>query len=142
MATAVFLKYLPRLKEYSNPRDGTKIVLRQFINCRSKGIIFVGTYNCSKLYVGKSIKEFRRQISKHLNLVRNGEDTPIVRHLTEFYGDSLNDLKFWGLSHVKLGSRRGNLDRKLLQEAAMWIYSFDTLKLNALNEGFSFTLFI
>lgn len=137
-----FCSYLPKMKESTVPREGKKIQLRQFFNCRSKGIVYVTTCTCPKLYVGKTIQEFRRRISKHLKSMWKGEETPLARHIRNFHQGNFKILKFWGLKQVKMGQRKGNLDKILLKEEAKWIYRLNMLSSNGLNEGFTITPFI
>lgn len=140
-SACTFCKYLPKIKEFTNPCDGNKYKIRHFINCKTKGIIYVALCNCPKLYVGKTIKEFRRRISQHAGTILRDEDTPLARHIKYYHNNDPNMLKFWGGQKVVLDSRRGNLDQKLLREEARWIHRLKSLK-HGLNEGFSFTPFI
>lgn len=137
-----FCTYLPRIKEFKIPGTERKIEIRQFFNCRLKGIVYVATCTCPKLYVGKTLQEFRRRISKHISAINCGEETPIARHLREYHNNDVKALKFWGLSQQKRGKRKGNLDRLLLREEAKWIFRLNTLNPNGFNEGFTFTPFI
>lgn len=53
--SCTFCKYLPKIKEFKNPNDGHIYKLKQFINCKTRGIIYIASCNCPKLYVGKII---------------------------------------------------------------------------------------
>lgn len=97
--TCSFCKFLPRIKEFTIPREGKKLELRQFFNCKSKGIVYVATCTCLKLYIGKTIQEFRRRISKHISSI----------HRRDFHRNDSSVLKFWGISQIKIGKRKENL---------------------------------
>lgn len=58
-----FCNYLPRIKEFSNPIDVRVYKLKQFINCKSKSIVYVASCNCPKLYVGKNFVGVYHNIS-------------------------------------------------------------------------------
>lgn len=116
--SCTFCKFLPKIKEFTIPSYGRKIELCQFINCRSMGIVYVATCTCPKLYVGKTIQEFRQRISKYISSIQRGEETPIARHIRDYHQANVIVLKFWGVSQIKLGRRKGNLDKLLLREEA------------------------
>lgn len=66
----------------------------------------------------------------------------MARHIRDHHQGNEKVLKFWGIKQIKLGRRKGNLDKTLLKEEAKWIYRLNYLSPNGLNEGFTFTPFI
>lgn len=58
------------------------------------------------------------------------------------HGDDPKCLQFWGITKICLGPSRGNLDSKLLQEEARWIFRLDSRAPKGLNEGFTYTAFL
>lgn len=94
------------------------------------------------IYVGKTIQQLRRKISKHLSSINTNADTPISRHIRQYHDGNAKTLKFWGICQIKLGPRKGDLNKKLLQEEARWIYRLDCPNPKGLNDGFTFLDFL
>lgn len=74
------------------------------------------------LYISKTIQEFRGRIPKHINSIYRGEETSIARDIREYHQNNINVLKCWGVKQIKLGMRKGRLDKRLLQEDAKWMF--------------------
>lgn len=101
-----FCKFLPRKKTF------TEFTIKQFINCKTMGVIYAAKCTCPKLYIGKTVQQLRRRISKHLSAINTHADTPLARHIHYYHDGDIEALQFWGICHLKLGLRRGNLDKK------------------------------
>lgn len=97
---------------------------------------------CQLIYIGKTIQQFRRKISKHLSKINTHADIPISRHIQQYHGGDTKTLKSWGICQIKLDPRKGYLNKKLLQEEAQWIYRLDCCSPKGLNEGFTFSAFL
>lgn len=97
---------------------------------------------CPKSYVGKTIQQLRRRISNHISTINATKDTPLSRHVRYIDGGDTRTLSFWGICKMTMGSRRGDLDKRLLQEEARWIFRLESLNSNGLNEGFTFAAFL
>ena len=137
-----FCPYVQKKKFFINPKDERKYDIREFINCQTKGIIYIAQCPCPKLYVGKTIQEFRRRICQHVSSINTKADTSISRHVRTFHSGNPSCLQFWGLCKRNLGPRCGNLDKILYQEEAKWIYRLESLSPHGLNEGFTFSSFL
>lgn len=120
--TCSFCPMIPKQKAFINPVDNKIYTIKQCFNCKTSGIIYGALCSCPKIYVGKTLQEFRQRISKHLSAIRTGADTPLARHIREIHHGDLSTLTFWGIAKPKLGPRSGNLDRLLLRTEAEWIY--------------------
>lgn len=96
-----FCSFLPKIKEFTIPRENNKkIELREYINCKSTGIIYAATCTCLKLYIGKTIQPFRRRISRHISAIRRGEETLLARHVRDYHHGYEKILKFWGITQI------------------------------------------
>ncbi|OCT82417.1 hypothetical protein XELAEV_18024947mg, partial [Xenopus laevis] len=87
--------------------------IEHFINCKTQGVIYIMQCGCGLEYVGKTIREFRRRIMEHV-----------------------------GIDKIHNTTRVGDLNRKLLQREAEWIYSMNTKAPHGLNEGFTYAPFL
>ncbi|OCT65353.1 hypothetical protein XELAEV_18041592mg [Xenopus laevis] len=110
---------------YKNPStkflgrlDTNEYIIKQFMNCTTTGVIYVMECACGKRYVGKTKREFRR------------------------CGRYNGVMKFTAVEHIKSTTRIGDIDNKLLQCEAEWIYWLNTKVPAGLNEGFTFSPFL
>lgn len=112
--TYSFCPMIPKRKTFTNPVDNKTYAIKPFFNCKTTGIIYGASCSCPKMYIGKTLQEFRCRVSKHLRTIRTVADTPLAKHIRETHRGDLSTLTFWGLAKAKLGPRSGNLDRLLL----------------------------
>ncbi|OCT80880.1 hypothetical protein XELAEV_18027692mg [Xenopus laevis] len=97
---------------------------------------------CNKLYVGKTQRQFRRRILQHVGDVRNKRNTSVAIHVNELHGGNVNTMKFFAVEHFQPTTRVGDIDTKLLQCEAKWIYWLNSRSPTGLNEGFTFKPFL
>lgn len=140
--TCSFCEFIPKKKSFINPIDNHEYKIKDFINCKTSGVVYIAQCCCTLIYVGKTIQPLRRRICQHLSTINRGVDTPISRHVRFFHDGNVKALKFWGIEKVRMGPRKGNLDTKLLQIEAKWIFKLDCRSPKGLNEGFTFTPFL
>lgn len=129
---------MPKMKSFTNPLDGKNDVISELITCKTTGVVYAAKCNCNKLYVGKTIQPLRRRICQHISTINTGEDTTLSRHVRLLHNGDPKCLQFWGITKVRLGPRIGNLDSKLLQEEARWIFLLDSRA----PKGFTYTAFL
>ncbi|OCT76067.1 hypothetical protein XELAEV_18031256mg [Xenopus laevis] len=110
--------------------------------CKTQGVIYVMQCACGIEYVGKTIREFRRRIMEHVGDVRHKRNTSIANHINICHNGNTNMMHCIGVEQVLSTTRIGDLDRKLLQKEAEWIYSMGTKSPHGLNEGFTFAPFL
>lgn len=77
---------------------------------------------CLKIYVGKTIQQLRRRISNHISTINTAKDTPLSRHVRYIHGGDNRTLSFLGICKITMGPRKGDLNKRLLQEEARWIF--------------------
>ncbi|OCT88234.1 hypothetical protein XELAEV_18016860mg [Xenopus laevis] len=110
--------------------DINEYVTKQFMNL------------CGKKYVGKTKREFRRRILEHVGDVRNKRNTSVANHVNLYHNGDNGAMKFTAVEHIKSTTRIGDIDNKLLQREAEWIYWLNTKVPAGLNEGFTFSHFL
>uniref|UniRef100_A0A1B8Y0Y5 Helix-turn-helix domain-containing protein n=1 Tax=Xenopus tropicalis TaxID=8364 RepID=A0A1B8Y0Y5_XENTR len=135
-------QYMAPMKSFQQPGSSHIFQIRQFINCRTTGVIYVGMCSCPMLYVGKTFRELRKRVLEHIGTIINNKETPIARHIRDFHRSDVTAISFFGIEKVKLGQRKGNIDNLLLKKECEWIYRLKSRAPMGLNEGFTFTPFI
>lgn len=135
-------KYMAPTKEFMNSDSTRTYKIKQFINCRTSGVIYVGICSCPKLYVGKTFRELRKRVLEHIGTITRNVDTPLARHIRDFHRSNTQAIKFFGIEKVQLGTRKGDIDKVLLRKECQWIYRLRTKSPAGLNEGFSYLPFI
>ncbi|KAM9330952.1 uncharacterized protein KIAA0825 homolog [Gastrophryne carolinensis] len=63
-------KHMLPTKEVSNPFTGQRFVLRDFINCNSKSVVYAIKCSCIKLYVGETKNTLKNRVQAHLSNIR------------------------------------------------------------------------
>ncbi|OCT90035.1 hypothetical protein XELAEV_18018650mg, partial [Xenopus laevis] len=134
--------FIEKAVVYQGREDKPIYTLEHFMNCKTSGVIYVMTCKCGIRYVGKTKREFRRRILEHIGDVRHRRNTSVARHINEFHNGSLEMLRFTAVDRIEPTMRIGDIDRKLLQREAQWIYWLNTKVPNGLNEGFTFSPFL
>lgn len=135
-------KYILKCSNFTNPITGIKYNSRSFANCKTSGVVYVAICPCPCIYVGKTIRELRRRILEHIGDIHHKRDTSLAKHMTTIHPDALYAVSFWVLEVVKMGERRGDLDRLLLQKETGWIFRLKSSVPRGLNDYLSFTSFL
>lgn len=68
---------MTRTKEFESVVTRERFALRDFVNCRTKGVVDIAS-SCPKNYVGKTKREVRRRILDYVGDIRNKRDTPLI----------------------------------------------------------------
>lgn len=137
-----FCKYIVQSKNFQSATSGCIYSIRDFINCKSVGLIYMATCPCPRNYVGKTTRQLRKRVGEHLGNIRRGEDTPLATHMQIFHPGQEKNLSFIGLEIVRKSPRGGNFDNKLLRKEAQWIFRIDSQSPKGLNEALNFGCFI
>uniref|UniRef100_A0A1B8XZB9 Helix-turn-helix domain-containing protein n=1 Tax=Xenopus tropicalis TaxID=8364 RepID=A0A1B8XZB9_XENTR len=135
-------QYMVSMKYFQRPGSQIKFEIRQFINCRTAGVIYVGMCSCPMLYVGKTFRELRKRVLEHIGTINNKKETPLARHIRDFHHSDVTAISFFGIEKVKLGPRKGDINNLLLKKECEWIHRLKSRAPLGLNEGFTFTPFI
>ncbi|OCT96871.1 hypothetical protein XELAEV_18009087mg [Xenopus laevis] len=91
---------------------------------------------------GKTKRELRRRVLEHVGDVLHKRNTSVANHINRFHNGNTSVMKFIGVEHIKSTIRIDDINRKLLQCEAQWIYWLKSKAPNGLNEGFTFTPFL
>ncbi|OCT72372.1 hypothetical protein XELAEV_18035350mg [Xenopus laevis] len=123
-------KYLKTSKEFNSTVTKNVYRIKQYINCCSKGIVYLITCTkCGKQYVGCTIRSLKERIREHINQVSNiklSNKTNVTRHFYECNGSNLQYLSIQGIEQIKTGIRGGDLLMKLKKREVYWIFHLQT----------------
>uniref|UniRef100_A0A1B8Y3M1 GIY-YIG domain-containing protein n=1 Tax=Xenopus tropicalis TaxID=8364 RepID=A0A1B8Y3M1_XENTR len=135
-------QYMKPMKNFKHLISARNYEIKQFINCRTSGVIYAAVCKCPKMYIGKTFRELRKRILEHVGTIVHKKDTPLARHMRDFHSSNPLEIYFFGIEKVKLSERKGNIDNILLKKECQWIFRLKTRSPMGLNEGFTFTPFI
>lgn len=94
-------------------------------------------------HAGKTKRHFFHRYRDHVSLISKKKlETPISHHVGLYHGSDLFKIHFIALDHIPPHERGGNMDKKLLQSEARWIYKLSANKYPGLNEAMRFKPFI
>lgn len=65
------------------------------------------------------LRELRRRILEHIGDIDHQRDTSVARHMTMAHANYPFSILFWILEVVKMGERRGDLNRRLTKRNGM-----------------------
>ncbi|OCT55633.1 hypothetical protein XELAEV_18000345mg [Xenopus laevis] len=121
-------------------RDNADYTIKNYMNCKSTCVVYL--MQCGIVYVGKTLREFRRRILEHVGDVKHKRNTSIAVHINEHHNGNIKAMQFSAVEQLKQTSRIGDVNKKLLQAEARWIYAMNSKSPNGLNEGFTFSPFL
>ncbi|OCT80569.1 hypothetical protein XELAEV_18027381mg [Xenopus laevis] len=107
----------------TQPRDNVEYTIKNYINC-------------------KTLREFRRRVLEHVGDVKHKRNTSVAVHINECHNGNTKVMQFFAVEQLKQTSRIGDVNKKLLQAEARWIYAMNSKSPNGLNEGFTFSPFL
>lgn len=114
-----------------------------YVDCSTQGIIYLCLCSCGCFYIGKILRSLRVRIREHLYAAKICDLlSPIGRHRATSHGYKPIHILFTALDHFHPNARGGDLDRRLLQREAQFIYRFNATKFPGLNESLSFKAFV
>lgn len=136
-------KYIHQIDVFANPCGGKAYKIKHFINCSTTRVIYMLTYPCNKIYIGKTKRQLCIRIRKHIGSIKKkDDDRPIPIHFTKFHNGDPKGLLVKGIYVLNLPPRRGDFDTILLQKEKMWTYYLDSLVPKGLNTKFSLQPFL
>ncbi|XP_072000686.1 uncharacterized protein [Engystomops pustulosus] len=134
---------------FLHPKNHSKFRLRDYVNCRTKNVIYVLQCSCPMIYVGQTGQELRRRIQQHLSsittasndLARGKKLSSVATHFLQVHHGSNHSLRVYGLEKIRWNPRGGNQTKELLKAESRWIYHLDALSPLGLNEDLLYTGF-
>ncbi|XP_069488404.1 uncharacterized protein [Ambystoma mexicanum] len=123
--------------------NGLQTKIFDFINCRTKFVIYGILCVCQKMYIGSTIREVRFRIREHLNNLSSQDiRLPLASHWQKHHQlDNIKDIKFIGLKHIQQHPRGGNRELTLRQQEARMICKLRCLSLG-LNQDHELNVFL
>lgn len=143
-------KGLPTGQFLRNPSTGEQITLSNYINCKTKMVVYGLKCSCPKLYIGQTKQELRKRVQKHISTItladrdkRAGKTlTSVAEHFLQVHKGRTSDLTVFGLEKLKANIRGGDPVPALLRKESRWIYNLQTLIPDGLNEELLYTGFL
>lgn len=76
---------------FTNPSDSREIALKEYINCRTRNVIYGLRCGCPKLYVGQTSQELRKRVQQHVSTITLAQRdldlgkklTPVATHFLQ-----------------------------------------------------------
>lgn len=143
-------QYMEPTKVFTNPRDGSTVTLGDYINCRTKGVIYCLKCPCSLIYIGQTIQCLKQRVQKHLSTIglaardrrQQKKLTSVAEHFLDVHQGKIAGLKIYGLERAHGNGRGGDIVPHLLRRESRWIYEANSLTPHGLNAELTFTGFL
>lgn len=137
-------------KIFKNPQGGREHPLKNYINCRTKNVIYGLICPCKRLYIGQTTQCLKQRIQKHFSTIalaardkiQQKKLTPVAEHYLDHHSGKYGGTQIVGLERVFGNGRGGDLGIVLLQKESRWIFDTNSLSPNGLNAELLFTGFL
>lgn len=106
--------FIVKTKTFASIVTNEQFEVRDFINCKSKGIVYMIKCTCPKNYVGKTKWEFRRRVLDHIGDIHHRRETSVSTHVWELHNGDLRSIEFYALEMVRQSPRGGDWDLRIL----------------------------
>ncbi|MEE6515693.1 hypothetical protein FKM82_024662 [Ascaphus truei] len=143
-------KFTKPTSTFKDSKGTKEFTIKQFLNCRSKGVIYCLTCPCNKIYVGMTTREVRFRIMEHSRNIKTAHRdleslkkiTMVAKHFLQEHNADNSLLSAFAIERVSLGIRGGDLERTLLQHECRWIVMLGSMLPNGLNDYLGFSMFL
>lgn len=133
---------IPRCKSTILP-NGMKFTPRHFVNCHTRGVVYLMRCECQAFYVGKTKQELQKRVNQHLTSMEMGNFyVPLGRHVTQIHQYKMPKVSFVALDRIHIPIRGGDWNKTLLQREARWINRLKATQPPGMNEIESFRPFL
>lgn len=123
--------------------NGVSYNIQDFSTCDSINVIYVLICPCNLWYIGRTSRKLKTRVREHCRNIRLGLETHSVpAHYKIHHNRDPAGLRFFALEVIKSWWRGDNLDQKLNQREAYWIYHLKTLTPAGLNIDFELKCFL
>lgn len=123
--------FITKTASFESAVTNQQFTIRDLIDCKSKGVVYMAKCPCPKNYIGKMKHEFRRRIPDHM-----------ATHVWEYHNGDPKSIMFCAIELVRTSPRGGYWDTQILQNESRWIYRLRSMSPCGLNEQLSFSCFI
>lgn len=107
------IRDLNKTKTFTSSTTGKTYTTIDFVNCRSKGVIYLCKCTCPSDYVGKTKRKFKTRLREHICDIKNIHNIPVASHMGETWR--------WHKMHLFLRSGKKS-DHPLEKESGTAIY--------------------
>ncbi|XP_056380387.1 uncharacterized protein LOC130275860 [Hyla sarda] len=129
-------------KSFTSVVTGREYTIRDFANCDTEGVIYVGTCTCPLQYIGKTKRSFKKRIREHVCDIQNRRDTPVSLHMWAKHGGDTRCISFCAMEVIRKSPRGGEWDRRILQKESEWIFRMRSVSPFGLNERLTYSCFL
>lgn len=117
--------------------------IKDFISCRTEGVVFFLECPCRVQYVGRTKRELWKRLRENtLNLKNDFPKHSLSRHYDQFHNRDPSSLLVWGIEKYKPHWRGNNKVIKCSQSESRWIHELLTLVPLGHNVEFDLNCFI
>ncbi|XP_041938453.1 uncharacterized protein LOC121699946 [Alosa sapidissima] len=140
---------MKKINKFKCSKSGKEYTINKFITCSPVNVIYLLTCPCGLQYIGKTNRQLRIRINEHRSAIhRQDNRSSVARHFS-MAEHKMSDLEVVGIEHLS-PSRRSlspshrsrDMESKLRQCEASWIFYMGTLSPGGLNEDFDLTCFL
>lgn len=129
--------------ENVNLPNNTSWTPRHRITCQSVSAVYIMKCCCGAFYIGKTKHPYFCRIRNHVSPISKRKmESLISRHMGLYHNHNLKMIGFFALEYIPPHERGGDIDKKLLQIEAKWIYLLQATRYPGLNEGISYKPFL
>lgn len=134
-------QFMTPMTIFTHPKTGTTYTLYNYVNCKSKYVIYWMIGPCSRIYIGQISQELHKRIHKHLSSITLADrDTSQGKKLTavsenyykHHWGNTWG-LKVLGFEIIFLWIQGGDITKMLLRKESHWIFQLGALAPQGLN---------
>ncbi|XP_040206678.1 uncharacterized protein LOC120937480 [Rana temporaria] len=136
-------KYVMKTNSFKNSSGKNIYKVKPFVNCSTTFVVYQIICPCGKIYVGKTIREFRKRIGQHISSIIGKDDTsPVAMHFMDHHESVATGMQCMVIYKLELSNRRGDWDKILQQKEAKWIFLLDCMMPKGLNSDSSLQCFL
>lgn len=132
-----------KCNKFTATSTGNEHTIKDFISCRTEGVVYVLQCSCSLQYIGRTKRPMWKRIREHIqNIKKSFPKHNVSRHFAMHHNSDPKQLKFWAIQKYKPHWRGSNKIRELSKSESKWIFQMGTLAPNGLNIEFDLNCFI
>lgn len=87
-------KFVMKTNTFKDSTGKQMYKIKPFVNCSTTNVVYQIICPCGKIYVGKTIREFRKRMGEHISSIVTKDDTlPDAIHFRDKHGASTTGLQ-------------------------------------------------
>lgn len=126
-------------KKFTNRSDGKQYMLKNYINSKTKNVVYGLVCPCNKLYIGHTSQQLLQRNKKHFSIITLADRdsrsatklTTVAEHYKEFHSGKIRGTQV-------IGERGGEITPILLQRESRWIFNTNSHIPNRVNAEITF----